>query len=109
MGDRRDQTIMTEEEITRSLQTEAIEPSADFQSRVMRQIRREAELPPPIPFPWRRASWIAAALAAGLAAPLFEPELIAERTGDVNWLWCLGAVAASALAASAPRRLMELR
>jgi hypothetical protein len=40
---------------------ERVEPSPLFAHRVMASVRREAALPPPIPFPWRR-------LAGGLVA-----------------------------------------
>jgi hypothetical protein len=69
---------MTEDQIKRGLLLAPVEPSAAFQARVMRRIRQEASTPPPIPFPWGRASWIALALIAGLAAALAQPEVAAE-------------------------------
>lgn len=36
-------------------QTEEIIPSSGFSARVMDAVRQEAAIPPPIPFPWRRA------------------------------------------------------
>ena len=100
---------MTEDQITRGLLLEPVEPSAAFQARVMRQIRQEAATPPPIPFPWRRALWIALALIAGLAAALVQPEVAAEGQVADKWLWCLGAAAGSVAAAIVPLWLLRLR
>lgn len=36
-------------------QTEEITPSSGFSARVMDAVRQEAAIPPPIPFPWRKA------------------------------------------------------
>jgi hypothetical protein len=99
---------MTEDQITRGLLLEPVEPSAAFQARVMRRIRQEAATPPPIPFPWRRALWIALALIAGFTAALVQPEVAEGQIAD-KWLWLLGAAAGSAAAAILPVRLLRLR
>ena len=100
---------MTEDQIARGLLPEPVEPSAAFQARVMRRIRQEAATPPPIPFPWLRASWIALALIAGIAAVLVQPEAAAEGQLPDQWLWWLGAAAGSVAAAVVPLRLLRLR
>jgi len=100
---------MTEDQVERGLFLEPVEPSAAFQARVMCRIRQEASTPPPIPFPWRRASWIALALIAGLAAALVQPEVAAEGQVADEWLWCLGAAAGSVAAAIMPLWLLRLR
>jgi hypothetical protein len=75
----------------------------------MRRIRQEAATPPPIPFPWRRAIWIALALIAGFAAALVQPEVAAESRVADKWLWCFGAAAGSLAAAFLPLWLLRLR
>ena len=100
---------MTEDQITRGLLLEPVEPSAAFQARVMRRICQEAATPPPIPFPWHRASWIALALFAGFTAAFVQPEVAAEGQIADKWLWLLGAAAGSAAAAIVPVRLLRLR
>ena len=100
---------MTEDQIKRGLLMESVEPSAAFQARVMSRIRQEAATPPPIPFPWRRASWIALALAAGFAAALVQPDVATEGQVADQWLWLLGAAAGSVGAAIVPLWLVRLR
>jgi hypothetical protein len=53
------------DEIDRALARDAtgVRASPDFAAAVMRAVRREARVPPPIPFPWTRA-------APGIAAAL---------------------------------------
>ena len=47
---------MPEDELDRILASEErIEPSAMFAAKVMQALRREASVPPPLPFPWKRA------------------------------------------------------
>jgi hypothetical protein len=44
------------DDIDRVLSNEdSIVPSSGFAASVMEAVRREAEIPPPIPFPWKRA------------------------------------------------------
>jgi len=100
---------MTEDQIRRGLLLEPVEPSAAFQARVMRRIRQEAATLPPIPFPWRRALWIALALVAGFAALLFQPEAAAESQIADKWLWLWGAAAGSVGVAFLPLWLLRLR
>ena len=98
---------MTGDQVERGLLLEPVEPSAAFQVRVMRRIRQEAATPPPIPFPWRRALWIALALIAGLAAALVQPEAAAE--GQVADKWLLVAAAGSVATTIVPLWLLRLR
>lgn len=100
---------MTEDQIKRGLLLEPVEPSAAFQVRVMRRIRQEAATPPPIPFPWRRALWIALALVVGFAALLIQPEVAAGGQVADQWLWWMGAAAGSLAAATLPLCLLRLR
>ncbi|MFB3779156.1 MAG: hypothetical protein ACE141_16180 [Bryobacteraceae bacterium] len=100
---------MTEDPIERGLLMETIEPSAAFQSRVMRRVHQEAATPPPIPFPWRRGLWIALALVAGLVALLLEPEAAVEGPFPDEWLWLMGAIAGSLAASFLPVWLLRLR
>jgi hypothetical protein len=53
--DRLDRALRSEETLT---------PSAGFTAAVMAEVRREAEAPRPLPFPWRR---VLAVLGLGLA------------------------------------------
>jgi hypothetical protein len=46
---------MPDDELKRILQEEEILPSSGFTASVMDAVRREAQAPAPIPFPWRRA------------------------------------------------------
>lgn len=52
-----------------------VEPSPAFVSRVLSAVQREAALPPPIPFPWRRAATAAAVMATAGAVLAAVPEL----------------------------------
>ena len=58
---------MSHDEIDRILSREdEILPSSGFAASVMDAVRREAAVPPPIPFPWRRALPLVAAAAIAL-------------------------------------------
>lgn len=47
---------MSSDDIDRVLSNEdSIVPSSGFAASVMEAVRQEAETPPPIPFPWKRA------------------------------------------------------
>ena len=47
---------MIDDDIDRVLSSDdSIVPSAGFAASVMEAVRRDAEAPPPIPFPWKRA------------------------------------------------------
>ncbi|MGE5531592.1 MAG: hypothetical protein ACM3VW_05705 [Bacteroidota bacterium] len=100
---------MTEDQVERGLRLQPIEPSAAFQERVMRRVRQEAATPPPIPFPWSRALWIALALVGGVAALLLEPEAAVKGQFSDEWLWLMGASAGSVAAAIVPLWLLRLR
>jgi hypothetical protein len=59
--------MMSHDEIDRILfRDEEILPSSGFAASVMDAVRREAAVPPPIPFPWRRALPLIAAAGAAL-------------------------------------------
>lgn len=55
---------MNDDELERILSEEEILPSSGFTASVMDAVFREAQTPPPIPFPWKRAlpGMIAAAI-----------------------------------------------
>ncbi len=62
------ESSMTEAEIDRILCTrDDIQPSSGFTAAVMEAVRREASVPPPIPFPWKRALPILVLAAFALA------------------------------------------
>lgn len=64
------------DEIDRILSSEPlVEPSPEFAGRVVAAVRREAGLPPPIAFPWRRAATAAAVMATAGAVLAAVPEL----------------------------------
>ena len=47
---------MIDDDIDRVLSSDdSIVPSSGFAASVMEEVRRDAETPPPIPFPWKRA------------------------------------------------------
>ncbi len=91
------------DEIDRILSSEPhFEPAADFTRRVMAAVEREASVPPPLVFPWRRVLSAAAVLAlssAGVAAmpALHEPtQRVLDSLGTLDAR--LAAVALAALA-----------
>jgi hypothetical protein len=59
--------MMSHDEIDRILsREEEILPSSGFAASVMGAVRSEAAVPPPIPFPWKRAMPLLAAAGAAL-------------------------------------------
>ena len=98
---------MRAEELDRLLAGEpGIEPSATFARAVMAAVRREADTPPPLPFPWRRAAWGMAACAlagaaagAGVAAIGPLPDLTTIR-GGIDLAWAQHGWAATAVLGS---------
>jgi hypothetical protein len=69
---------MTNDDIDRVLAGEdSIVPSSGFAASVMEAVRRDAEAPPPIPFPWKRALpgliYCVGALVAFLIVGLSQP------------------------------------
>jgi hypothetical protein len=59
--------MMSHDEIDRILsREEEILPSSGFAASVMGAVRREADAPPPIPFPWKRALPLLAAAGGAL-------------------------------------------
>jgi hypothetical protein len=67
--------MMSHDEIDRILsREEEILPSSGFAASVMDAVRSEAAIPPPIPFPWKRAMPLVA--AAGVALVLVVVVLV---------------------------------
>jgi len=63
---------MRHQELDRILSSETgIVPSSGFTTSVMEAVRREAAMPPPIPFPWKRALPGLAACLAILVVAVF--------------------------------------
>jgi hypothetical protein len=59
--------MMSHDDIDRILsREEEILPSSGFAASVMEAVRSEAAVPPPIPFPWKRALPLLAAAGAAL-------------------------------------------
>ena len=75
-----DQILSREEEIV---------PSSGFAASVMEAVRREAAVPPPIPFPWKRA-WPMVALAGAaimlvpIAIVMIIPQLAAAPAAPAS-------------------------
>ena len=65
-------SVMTNEELDRILSSndDDIQPSSGLVGSVMEGVRSEAAMPPPIPFPWKRALPGLAAAAAALVCLL---------------------------------------
>ena len=101
---------MSHDEVDRILSNEEeVLPSSGFADSVMGAVRREAAVPPPIPFPWKRALpgvvtaggtliyalvGIAMQLRAGVAVPrlppawtsLFTPVVNAAMSAEAGWI-----------------------
>jgi hypothetical protein len=79
------------EDIERLLIEDAagITASAGWSARVMSAVRREAETPPPIPFPWQRAwpgiaAMVCALAGSWLAAPSLDTIMSANGVSAVS-------------------------
>jgi hypothetical protein len=110
-----------DEEIGRVLGGEEdVLPSSGFHASVMEVVHREATVPPPIPFPWKRAwpAFAAAALAlvgslvllvrSGAAEPLlFESLIPAAKIVGAPWVALAALATAGSLLLS--RRLADER
>lgn len=88
---------MNDDELERILSEEEILPSSGFTASVMDAVRREAQTPAPIPFPWKRAlpGMIVAALTIMLAAAAILLYVVSSSTSSAppervnglsNWL-----------------------
>ncbi len=67
---------MNEDAVDRALRSDTIEPSSGFTLRVMDAVRAEAEVPPPLRFPWGRLGLgVAACAALSAAATWLAPDL----------------------------------
>ena len=71
---------MVDTDTTRDSQ-ESVEPSPQFAARVMAAVRKEAMMPPPLPFPWRRVA-IGAGLGIAASAVLSASPAVTSRTDD---------------------------
>ena len=75
------------DEIDRILSSEApSEPSPDLALRVMDEVRRSAEAPPPLAFPWRRVAASAAILCLVSASAMALPALRGPAAGAIGAL-----------------------
>ena len=78
------------DEIDRILSSEApIEPSPALTRRVMDEVRRTAEAPPPLAFPWRRVAAAAVLLCLANTGALATPAL---REPTQRMISALGAI-----------------
>jgi len=77
MNDEIDRILSREDEIL---------PSSGFAASVMEAVRREAAVPPPIPFPWKRAlpCAVMAAVALALTSWVFVRALAQLSRGSGN-------------------------
>jgi hypothetical protein len=82
-----------DDDIDRVLSSDdSIVPSSGFAASVMEAVRRDAETPPPIPFPWKRAlpglifcfGALAALFIMGLSQPGRGTEMSVTLTQIVN-------------------------
>jgi hypothetical protein len=74
--------LMKDHEFDRILSSEGdLVPSSGFASTVMDAVRSEALAPPPIPFPWKRAS---PGIAAGALALVYLFIGAFRQTGEVS-------------------------
>ena len=73
---------MNQDGFDRILSEEEILPSSGFVASVMDAVRREATVPPPIPFPWKRAlpGLAVAGLTLGLVLILSLEQLVRTVT-----------------------------
>jgi hypothetical protein len=125
---------MTDDDIDRILSCEEeLLPSSGFAASVMDAVRREAALPPPIPFPWKRAVpgimvaalsliAVAAVFVVGLAhavkqgvgvplAPGWESSLTTVITGTANPIvaWTFAALILTVVSVILSLRLADSR
>ncbi len=59
-----------------------IQPSSGFAASVMEAVRREAAIPPPIPFPWKRALPLGALAAVALILTVVAAVFAATHPGS---------------------------
>jgi hypothetical protein len=84
---------MNKDELNRLLSDDEIIPTAGFTASVMDAVRREAAMPPPISFPWKRALPGLAVAALTLFLVLFVPGTGIVRgpaTTSSAWTTALG-------------------
>lgn len=103
---------MSNEEMDRVLAgDDAVVPSSGFTSLVMEAVRRDAQAPPPIPFPWKRALpglivcvVVAAALLVSGRASGVAPEIRIEAWESWIGLALLVSILSVALSMRLARR-----
>jgi len=87
---------MSHDEIDRILaHEEELLPSSGFAASVMDAVRREAAVPPPIPFPWKRALPGLVAAAVALVFAGWVSVVVAQQLGRQSldgkvsgpWMW----------------------
>ena len=89
---------MRDDELDRVLSAETgIVPSSGFTASVMDAVRREAAIPPPIPFPWKRALPGLAACIAVLVVAVFASHSpsVPEIASSSYWERLLSGVSAA--------------
>jgi hypothetical protein len=85
-----------------------IVPSSGFASSVMEAVRRDAEAPPPIPFPWKRALPGLIVCVAAAVVLLFAgsgPHAAVDVHIDAGTRWTLVALLVAALSVVVSVRL----
>jgi hypothetical protein len=113
-----------DDDIDRVLSSDdSIVPSSGFAASVMEAVRRDAETPPPIPFPWKRAlpgliyclGALVTLLIMGLSRPGGGPELsnrlarILEVAKDAGLGWIVVALVVSLVSVVVSMRVVGRR
>lgn len=94
---------MNDDRVRQFLDRDSIVPSSGFTASVMDALRREAQTPPPIPFPWKRA---ALGLAASAAVAVFAATSLPPPRFSVDpaSVWAALGVVVAVLSAGLPLR-----
>jgi len=115
---------VSNDDIDRVLSGEdTIVPSSGFTASVMETVRRDAETPPPIPFPWKRAmpglvscvGALAAFLSLGVALPGWGAEVsrrlirTVDMAKDAGFGWIAVALLVSLVSVAVSLRLAGRR
>lgn len=102
---------MSDEEIDRIAGApDSIVPSSGFAASVMEAVKRDAEVPPPIPFPWKRALPGLIICTAVLVVLLrqtsaWDPAPVIQATTNSTTGWILLAVLVSFLSVAISLRI----
>ncbi|HEX7286459.1 MAG TPA: hypothetical protein VF532_09765 [Candidatus Angelobacter sp.] len=104
---------MQDDELKRILQEEEILPSSGFTASVMDAVRREAQAPAPIPFPWARA--LPGMVVAGLTLVAVLVFSAVQLTGDAattpvppGWTASVDSISQTAMRMGAPWAILAL-